>query len=123
MSKPSTDLWGFVRELQSIYERADNERLSVWLPEIKSEFPELYEEVLFCATMPNPTIVKRYLMARDPRFVALQLVPNVDRIIQFLMDFINERREPNAIPLPTSTLDSALPRQSRNRARRHPSGT
>jgi len=93
------DLLAFLNELPSIAQRADTERLSVMLPEFKAEFPQLWEEILYCSTMESPSLVIAFLCERNPALVFLKKVPNVEPTIQFLMDFVkeSERNENNPI--------------------------
>lgn len=117
---PQSDLWGFINEVKKACEEADTKRLSVMWPDFQAEFPELVEEIFFCAKMQSAEIVKKYLIQRDPRFMGLLLVPNVDRVIEFLMRFINERGVENAaIPVPIGVADDS--RAFRNRSHRHSS--
>jgi hypothetical protein len=85
------NLLAFLNELPSIAQRADNERLSVMLPAFKAEFPQLWEDIVYCAQMDSPALVIAYLCERDTRLGFLKQVPNVEPTIQFLMNFIRER--------------------------------
>lgn len=89
------NLFQVVNELRDIAQRADKERLSVWVKQFQIEFPDLAEEVEYCAKMNNPETVLAYLRERDQRFALLSLIPNIKPVIQFLMDFIRERNESN----------------------------
>lgn len=92
------DLLAFLNELPAIAQRADTERLSVLLPEFKSEFPALWEDIVYCANMESPTMVLAYLRERDNRLAFLEKVPNIESIIEFLMTFIkgNQHAEVNS---------------------------
>lgn len=89
------NLLAFLNELPAIAQRADTERLSVLLPEFKTEFPALWEDIVYCANMDSPALVLAYLCERDSRLVFLQKVPNIKSIIEFLMTFIREKGNQN----------------------------
>lgn len=97
-------LWN---ELPAIVQRADKERLSVLLPEFKRSHPQLWEEIVFCSKMESPPLVLAYLTERFPALVMLRTIPNVESIIQFLMDFVKERMS-DASNLHTFTVDARL---------------
>lgn len=83
----------FLNELPAIAERADRERAGVYLDALVKEFPEIWEELVFCSKMDSPQTVIAYLSQRNAYFVFLRQVPNVNGVIQFLMDFIKERSQ------------------------------
>lgn len=86
-------LWQFVTELQDIVRESDKRRLSVWVDAFKVDYPELADEILYCAQMTDAKVVLNYLQERDARFAFLKLVPNVESLVTFLMNFINERNQ------------------------------
>ena len=89
----TNSLWQFVTELQDIVREADKRRLSVWVDAFKVDYPELADEILYCAQMTDAKVVLNYLQERDARFAFLKLVPNVESLVTFLMNFINERNQ------------------------------
>jgi hypothetical protein len=85
------NLFQLVNELRDIAAQADKKRLSVWVTQFEVEFPDLADEICYCAQMDSPKTVLAYLRERDQRFALLALIPNIEPVIQFLMGFINER--------------------------------
>ena len=85
------NLFQIVNELRDIVQQADKQRLSVWVDQFRAEFPDLADEIEYCAKMPDPRLVLAYLRERDQRFALLGLIPNIEPTIQFLMTFIRER--------------------------------
>lgn len=85
------NLMAFLYELPEIARRADRERLTVLLPAFEQQFPDIWEELVYCSQMESPSLVLSYLVVRDQRLTFLKSVPNVEPTIQFLMDFIKER--------------------------------
>ncbi|MFN0108536.1 MAG: hypothetical protein ACKVZH_06745 [Blastocatellia bacterium] len=85
------NLFPLLKSLREIAEQADKQRLSVWVTQFETEFPDLAEEVKYCARMSSPTTVLAYLRERDQRFALLAFIPNIEPVIAFLMEFINER--------------------------------
>lgn len=85
------DLMAFLHELPKIAQEADRERLSVLLPAFKQNFPDLWQELVYCSKMDSPTTVIAYLGERDKRLVFLKSVPNVEPTVQFLMTFIKDK--------------------------------
>lgn len=87
------NLLAFLYELPKIAERADRERLTALLPAFKQQFPNIWEELVYCSQMQSPSLVLAYLAERDQRLTFLKSVPNVEPTIQFLMEFIRERSQ------------------------------
>ena len=113
----TNSLWQFVTELQDIVREADKRRLSVWVDAFKVDYPELADEILYCAQMTDAKLVLNYLQERDARFAFLKLVPNVESLVTFLMNFINERNQSD------DQNNPALPGNVLPIRRRRPSGT
>ena len=76
----------FLSELPTIAERADRERAGVYLDALVKEFPEFWEELVFCSKMDSPQTVIAYLSQRSMYFGFLRQVPNVNNVIQFSDD-------------------------------------
>lgn len=95
MGSESVNLFTVVQELQKIVAEADEKRMSVWFEQFESEYPDLAEEIRYCALMPEPKLVLNYLAIRDTRFALLKLVPNIEPTISFLQRFIRERSNPD----------------------------
>lgn len=87
------NLMAFLYELPEIARRADRERLTVLLPAFQKQFPDLWEELVYCSEMVSPSLVLAYLVNRDQRLAFLKSVPNIEPTIQFLMNFIKERSQ------------------------------
>lgn len=112
----TNSLWQFVTELQDIVREADKRRLSVWVDAFKVDYPELADEILYCAEMTDAKLVLNYLQERDARFAFLKLVPNVENLITFLQNFIRERKQQDE-------NNAALPGNAFSLVRRRPSRT
>ena len=112
------NLFQVVNELRDIAQRADKERLSVWVKEFRSEYPDLAEEIEYCAEMDSPETVLAYLRERDQRFALLALIPNIKPVIQFLMDFIRERKNDDFINHPDA--GNVVSRNAKTRRTRRP---
>lgn len=113
------NLFGLVQELQDIVAEADRRRLGVWVETFQAEYPDLAEEIMYCAEMPDAKFVLNYLQQRDQRFAFLRLVPNVENLITFLQNFIRERSNPDAqnnSVLPGNVVPIRRRRPSRSRA-------
>ena len=50
-----------IQELNQIAEQADRERLAVWYPQLKAEYPDLCAEIEHCKTFDDPADVLPYL--------------------------------------------------------------
>ena len=84
-----SDLAGFVSfvgELPAIVERADKQRLGVILDALIVEHPQLWEECVFCSKMDSPRTALNYLTAKSVYLGCIRNIPNVESIIQLLMD-------------------------------------
>lgn len=112
------NLFQVVNELRDIANRADNERLSVWVTQFKTEFPDLAEEIEYCAQMNSPQTVMAYLRERDQRFALLSLIPGVEPVIDFLMNFIRERSNDDSNNHPDA--GNAVFRNAKTRRTRRP---
>lgn len=110
------NLMAFLYELPEIARRADRERLTVLLPAFQQQFPDLWEELVYCSQMESPSLVLAYLVVRDQRLTFLKSVPNVEPTIQFLMNFIRERSQ--AGDSNHSGAGNVIPNAQRKNARR-----
>lgn len=112
------NLMSFLSELPKVAERADTERLMVLLPAFKRDFPDLWEELVYCSKMKSPSLVVSYLVTRDQRLVFLKSVPNIEQVVQFLMNFIRERCNDDSIPSGDSSVVFANPRRRKRPTKR-----
>lgn len=113
------DLMAFLHELPKIAQDADRQRLSVMLPAFQANFPDLWEELVYCSQMEKPSTVIAYLGERDARLKFLRSVPNIEPTVQFLMTFIRERSADDSSNHPhAGNADVHATSSTKTRARR-----
>jgi len=87
----------FIGQLQEIAQEADRERLSVWLPQFEAEYPDIADEINYCARMGESSLVLPYLRERyAPLDLACKTLPRdwtskLQQAITFLHSFVRER--------------------------------
>src|SRR5215468_6215533 len=85
-------LAGFIAELRDIADRADRERLSVLVDQLKIEYPEIYKETLEILEV-SPSEALAHLVKRWPVLNAIKFFPNHLTLISMIQVEILNRRE------------------------------
>ena len=85
----------FAREIPGILERADKERLSVYLEQVQNEFPILYNTCEEAINMP-PVEALAHIKTMFPLATFLDYIPNIYQIIAMIQNQLKERKQLHA---------------------------
>ena len=81
----------FAAEIPGIMERADRERLSVYLTQFQTEFPDFYAVCLEAVDFPAP-LALAHIENYYPMATFLRYIPNIDAIIAAIQAQLRERK-------------------------------